>query len=139
VAAIKNNKDRVEEIVNLANFSVRQLGLRFDRVVNRVADEIESFAEREILENEILVVTLTAPIVLPSKLLAGVKQEIQNFSGQKARKVARNLCIHSNQVTLKLLNRGNQVGFHSIVFVHNPDTLGVLLLELAKKWVESGT
>ena len=65
-----------EEIARAGGTSVSKLGLRFDRVVVRILDDLSRFTERAAPANRCVLVTISAPIRLPARTERVLEQEI---------------------------------------------------------------
>lgn len=126
-----------EEIVASGDSTVKELGLRFDKVVVSLFGELRTFAGKAVPDGKVLVLTMTAPILQPGKTCRQIEEMLEQlrpsaFSGKK-------MTIQGNKVQMKMLNvpegRSRRVP-KFIGFVHNPTTNPRRLFEMATDWVE---
>jgi hypothetical protein len=80
-----------------------------------------------------VLLTVTAPIRLPSKTADALEVKIQTLLGRGARSSAENDTIHGNRVRTRLLRCESQQAPRLIGFVHNSDSDALLLLDMTSE------
>ena len=128
-----------EEIVQASGLRTRNLGLRFDRVVVSVLDSLTAFAKTAVPPSLIVLVTITAPIRLPSKTVIAMEQDIHALVLAGGHDCETRAMHHGNDVRIRLAERLGDQAPALIGFVHNPGTSGQQLLDLAAAWLRDGT
>lgn len=104
------------------------LRLRFDKVALRVIGMLRSSLAENVLEGEAVLFTITAPIRLPSKTVAGIEHLAKSIpSCAKIEDV-----VHGNDVRLRRLRRVHAPSPRVIGFVLNPESDAELLFDLAE-------
>ena len=112
----------------VAQLTAAGCDLRFDRVVQRLVNDLKASLTPLVPERQALLITLTAPIKLPKKTSAEVCNAIQisasahNF----------NLKVHGNQVSIYRLAHFPPHLPKVFVFVHNPETEAAQTLDVVK-------
>jgi hypothetical protein len=103
--------------------------LRFDRVVLELIRRLRAALEDELTSGQTVVVTVTAPILLPSKTAATLEENIRALLRDRSRQLTDT--VHGNQVQIRILRGGRTSRSRLIGFVHNPDSDPSSLFELA--------
>src|SRR5207253_5371583 len=80
--------------------------------------------------------TITAPIRLPSKTAASLEDKIQTLLGRGSPGRDQKDTIHGNRVRIRLLRDGSERAPKLIGFVHNSDSDPRLLLNMTRELVE---
>ena len=112
----------------VAQLTAAGCDLRFDRVVQRLVNDLKASLTPLVPERQALLITLTAPIKLPKKTSAEVCNAIQisasahNFSRK----------VHGNQVSIYRLAQLPPHLPKVLVFVHNPETEAAQILDVVK-------
>jgi hypothetical protein len=127
-----------EQIVNAGGETVSRLGLRFDRVVMRVLDDLRRFAEGKTPAGASVILTLTAPIRMPAKTISALELEIEALlrAGLGDRDRIAEVC--SNAVRLRLVEHAPTRDHRLVGFVHNRDSDARHLVDLAEQWLRCG-
>ncbi|MBS0365806.1 MAG: hypothetical protein JSR67_08300 [Proteobacteria bacterium] len=89
--------------------------LRFDRVAQRVVQTLQSALLPALSETELLIVSITAPILLPARTVAELSQRLRDPVG---RDFDETVC--GNRVRAHRTRHRRMEGPLVIVFVHNP-------------------
>lgn len=124
-----------EEIARAGGTSVSKLGLRFDRVVVRILDDLSRFTERAAPANRCVLVTISAPIRLPARTERVLEQEIDALLPGRLASTDQAADVHGNKVRLRLVDSPSKRPQRLIGFVHNPDIDATRLLDLAEQWL----
>lgn len=110
--------------------------LRFDKVVTRLNERLQASSAAAVPDGMTVLLTVAAPIRLPSKVAASLEERIRTLLGRGAPRRDETHTIHGNRVRLRLLkNRPGQAP-RLIVFVHNSDSDPRLLLNMTSELLE---
>jgi hypothetical protein len=83
-----------------------------------------------------VLLTITAPIRLPSKTAASLADKIRNLLGRKSGGRDEKDTIHGNDVQIRLLKHTSGRAPKMIGFVHNSDSDPLLLLNMTSELLE---
>jgi hypothetical protein len=83
-----------------------------------------------------VLLTITAPIRLPSKTAAWLEDRIQTVLGRGSRGRDEKDTIHGNRVQIRLLRHESERAPKLIGFVHNSDSDPLLLLNMTRELLE---
>lgn len=100
--------------------SLARLGLRFDRVVQRVAADLRAHADRTIPDGAMILATLTAPILQPAKTVEALKTKMVELVARPSRRGDLSLQVLGNGVRLRMRSPPPFPGSKLVLFVHNP-------------------
>lgn len=115
-------------IADARGTSLARLGLRFDRVVQRVATDLRAHADRVIPDGAMILATLTAPILHPAKTVEALHTKIAALAARPARgDVAAK--VLGNGVRLRMRSPAPLLGSKLVLFVHNSDVDAKRLLD----------
>lgn len=128
-------KEIANRIAKANGLSITRLGLRFDKVVIRLCENLRVYAEQEIPKGETVVMTLTAPIKLPAKTEVEIKRQIKDFVGSGIRHADRTVTIFQNTIRLRIIGPSLKQPIKFVGFVHNPGSDPKQLLDLANQWL----
>jgi hypothetical protein len=103
--------------------------LRFDRVALGLLERLRAAVRARAL-NGATVVTITAPIRLPSRTAATLEESIQLLVGRTSARRQLTTTVHGNRVRIAILQAGRKSGSKLIGFVHNRDSDPQVLFEL---------
>jgi hypothetical protein len=96
--------------------------LRFDRVALRVIRRLQAALSASVPDGTTLILTITAPIRVPSKTAAALEDDIRTYLERKSARGEAKYTIHGNQIRVRLVNGGSRRTTKVIGFVHNPDS-----------------
>ncbi len=110
--------------------------LRFDKVATTVIEHLQATLGQTVPAGMTVVVTITAPIRLPSKTAAALEDKIRTLLGRRSPSRGGRDTIHGNRVRIRLLRDGPERAPNVIGFVHNPDSDPLLLLNMTRELLE---
>jgi len=110
--------------------------LRFDKVATRVIEHLQATLGETAPAGMTVLLTITAPIRLPSKTAAALEDRIQTLIGCGSPSRGEEGTIHGNRVQIRLLRDGSDRAPRMIGFVHNSDTDPLLLLDMTHELLE---
>jgi hypothetical protein len=145
--------DRLDEHINVGakqiSVTLRTLGLsgrrrsggdkphlRFDRVVVEVMKRLRAALGRIVPGGTTVVVTLTAPIRLPSKTATAIEERVRRVVDRRPTDRDTQVAIHGNGVRIRVLRDGLKRAPKMIGFVHNFDTDPVRLMNMTRELVQ---
>jgi hypothetical protein len=106
--------------------------LRFDRVALRLVDRLRTALDTSVPHGTTVLVTVTAPIRLPSRAAAATEDRIRRLIATRAAPARRTDTIHGNEIQVHLLKGGTPRTARLIGFVHNPDSEPTILIDVAR-------
>jgi hypothetical protein len=110
--------------------------LRFDKVVTRLMERLQATLGETVPDGMTVLVTITAPIRLPSKTAASLEDKIQTLVGRGSPRRDEKDTIHGNRVQIRLLRDESERAPKMIGFVHNSDSDPFLLLNMTGDLIE---
>jgi|SRR5215469_1822532 len=110
--------------------------LRFDKVVTRLMGRLQADLGETVPDGMTVVVTVTAPIRLPSKTAAALEDTIKTLLGRRSPARDEKATIHRNRVRIRLLRHESERAPKIIGFVHNPDSDPLVLLNMTRELLE---
>jgi hypothetical protein len=110
--------------------------LRFDKVATGLIERLQATLAETIPDGMTVLVTITAPIRLPSKTAASLEHKIQSLLGRRPPGRDQKDTIHGNRVQIRLLRNALERAPKMIGFVHNPDSDSLLLLNMTRELLE---
>jgi hypothetical protein len=111
--------------------------LRFDRVATRLIERLKATLGESVPDGMTVLLTITAPIRLPSKTAAALEDKIQTLLGRGSPGRDKKDAIHGNRVRIRLLRDGSERAPKMIGFVHNSDSDPLPLLNMTGELLES--
>ncbi|MFT3827896.1 MAG: hypothetical protein QM731_28520 [Chitinophagaceae bacterium] len=132
---VNPEKQIADEIAKWNGVTVAQLSLRFDKVVVRLFGHLRTAIEEAIPDDETVIVTVTAPIKLPSKTAQALEEQIRHLLKSGTRNRKRKLSIFQNEVSIKIAGASSKRSVKLIGLVHHRDTDPAQLLDLATHWL----
>ncbi|CAA6603395.1 conserved hypothetical protein [Rhodospirillaceae bacterium LM-1] len=117
---MKLEKAILSEIERTEGLGPSKLGLRFDRVVIGLVGRLRAFAEDVVPEGTTVLVAVTAPIRVPAKTTAALKERIGALLAGAARH--EKSTIHGNRTTIRIVEHRTRQAPKFLGFVHNPDS-----------------
>jgi hypothetical protein len=110
--------------------------LRFDKVATRLVERLQAVLSETVPDGMTVLLTITAPIRLPSKTAASLQHKIQNLLGRRSPGRDEKDAIHGNRVQIRLLRDESERAPKMIGFVHNSDSDPLLLLNMTRELLE---
>jgi hypothetical protein len=111
-------------------------GLRFDKVATWLIQHLRAALDETVPDGTTVLLTITAPIRLPSKTAAALEDKIQNLLGRRSPGRDEKDTIHGNLVHIRLLRGESERSPKMIGFVHNSDSDPLLLLNMTREVLE---
>jgi hypothetical protein len=111
-------------------------GLRFDKVATRLIERLRATLGETVPDGTTVLLTVTAPIHLPSKTAATLEDKIQTILGRGVPGRDEKDTIHGNRVQIRLLRGQAERAPKMIGFVHNADSDALLLLNMTRELLE---
>ena len=108
--------------------------LRFDRVALRVVRRLQEGLSASVPDGRTLILTITAPIRVPSKTAAALEDNIRTYLARQSAKGEVKHTIHGNQIRVRLVTGGSTTKV--IGFVHNPDSDPDVLFDITLSLIE---
>jgi hypothetical protein len=102
--------------------------LRFDRVVLRLIGRLQAALFEAVPAGQAVILTVTAPIRLPSKTAAALETMIRACLERRSAQADIGETVCGNQVRIRVVNGVSTKMSRVIAFVHNPETHPELLL-----------
>jgi hypothetical protein len=110
--------------------------LRFDKVATRLIERLRATLGEIVPDGVTVLLTITAPIRLPSKTAASLEDKIHTLLGQGSPGRDKKDTIHGNRVQIRLLRDESERAPKMIGFVHNPDSDPLLLFNMTRELLE---
>jgi hypothetical protein len=110
--------------------------LRFDKVATRLIERLQATLGETVPDGMTVLLTITAPIRLPSKTAASVEDKIHALLGRGSPRRGEKGTIHGNRVQIRLLRDESARAPKMIGFVHNSDSDPVLLFDMTCELLE---
>ena len=110
--------------------------LRFDRVALRLVGGLQAALSEFVPDGEAAVVTVTAPIRLPSKTVAALASKVRECLARRSAQVEVKETIYGNQIRVRLVKGASRRMSKVIGFVHNPDSDPEVLLSLTQSLLQ---
>jgi hypothetical protein len=111
-------------------------GLRFDKVATRLIKGLRAALGESVPDGTTVLLTVTAPIRLPSKTATSLENKIQMLLGRRSPDRDEKDTIHGNRVQIRVLRDGSERAPKLIGFVHNSDSDPLLLLNVTREFLE---
>ena len=110
--------------------------LRFDKVAVRVVKHLQDTLVDVAPEGVTVLLTITAPIRLPSKTAVALAEKIRLLLARRPEQNEEQSTIHGNHVRIRLEKSGSTPAAKVIGFVHNSDTDPLMLLDTTRSMLE---
>jgi hypothetical protein len=110
--------------------------LRFDKVATRLIERLEASLGESVPDGMTVLLTITAPIRLPSKTAASLEEKIQAHLGRGSARRDEKNTIHGNCVRIRFLRNESERAPKMIGFVHNSDSDPLQLLNMTRELLE---
>jgi hypothetical protein len=109
--------------------------LRFDKVATRLMERLQAALGETMPDGMTVLLTVTAPIRLPSKTAASLEDRIRTILERGSGRDAKDT-IHGNRVQIRLLRDESERAPRMIGFVHNSDSDPLLFLNMTSELLE---
>jgi hypothetical protein len=113
-----------------------KLRLRFDKVAIRLIECLQTTLDETVPDGMTVLLTITAPIRLPSKTAASLEDKIRTVLKRRSPGRDEKATIHGNRIRIRLLKDKSERAPKMIGFVHNSDSDPVLLLNMTRESLE---
>jgi len=110
--------------------------LRFDKVVISLTERLQATVGEATPDGLTVLLSVTAPIWLPSKTAGALEDKIQALLGRGSSRKDESDTIHGNNVRIRLLRDESGCAPKMIGFVHNPDSDPLLLFNMTSELLE---
>jgi hypothetical protein len=121
----------ISKIARDKSIKVSSLGLRFDRVVIRLVDDLREFAKLNVPDGTILLVTFTAPLYSPAKTASALKEIIGSILVNNTPLQDINMTVNGIQVRIRINMNSSAISAKLFGFVHNLNSSSTAILDLA--------
>jgi hypothetical protein len=105
--------------------------LRFDKVATTLIQRLKANLNRTVPEGSTILLTLTAPIRLPSRTAASIEEKITNLLKVSVPTSVATDLVHGNHIHIHLSTNQPPPSPKLIAFVHNADSHPLPLLNIA--------
>jgi hypothetical protein len=110
--------------------------LRFDRVATRLIERLRVGLGNSVPVGVTVLLSVSAPIRLPSKTAASLEYEIRALLGRRAPRRDKKDTIHGNRVCIRFLTHESEPPPPLIGFVHSSDSDPNLLFNMTHELLE---
>jgi hypothetical protein len=110
--------------------------LRVDKVATGLIERLQATLGQSVPDGLTVLLTITAPIRLPSKTAASLEDKIQTLLGRGLLGRDEKDTIHGNRVHIRFLTDQSERAPKMIGFVHNADSDPLLLLNMTREVLE---
>ena len=110
--------------------------LRFDKVATRLIERLQATLGQTVPDGMTVLLTITAPIRLPSKTAASLEAKIRTLLVRRSPGRDEKATIHGNRVQIRLLRDQSERAPKLIGFVHNSDSDPLQLLTMTRELLE---
>jgi hypothetical protein len=110
--------------------------LRFDRVATRLIERLQATLGETVPDGMTVLLTITAPIRLPSKTAAALEDKIQTRLGRGTPGRGEKGTIHGNRVRIRFERDDSERAPKMIGFVHNADSEPLLLFNMTRELLD---
>lgn len=110
--------------------------LRFDKAVLRLVGALQAALPEVVPDGEAVILTVTAPIRLPSKTAAALETKVRDCLAHRSAPVEVKDTIYGNQIRVRLVQGVSRRMSKVIGFVHNPESDPDVLLCLTQSLLQ---
>jgi hypothetical protein len=110
--------------------------LRFDKVATGLIERLQAALGETVPDGMTVLLTITAPIRLPSKTAASLEDKIQTLLGRRSPGRDVQDTIHGNSVHIRFLKDVSGRAPKLIGFVHNSDSDSLQFLNMTREMLE---
>jgi hypothetical protein len=121
---------------NIGKRNAARIRLRFDKVVTGLMDRLQTTLDKTVPAGMTVLLTVTAPIRLPSKTAASLEDKIQTLLSRGSPGRDAKATIYGNHVRIRLVEDEFGRSPKMIGFVHNSDSDALLLLNMTCELLE---
>jgi hypothetical protein len=111
-------------------------GLRFDKVATWLIQHLRAALDETVPDGMTVLLTITAPIRLPSKTAVALEDKIQILLRRRSPGRDEKDTVHGNRVHIRLLRGESGRAPKMIGFVHNSNSDPLLLLNMTRELLE---
>jgi hypothetical protein len=129
------DKNIAEKMAKDNGLTIAKLGLRFDKTVVQLLSSLRNAVSKHIPPSTVVLLTITAPIKLPSKTEFELCQQIETALTLAMRHQSHESIVFQNKVSIRLIDVPVGQAEKFVGFVHNPDRDPKQLLDLASTWL----
>lgn len=119
-----------------AQGNVAKPRLRFDRVATGVIKRLQAALGETVPDGITMLLTITAPIRMPSKTAAALEDKIRTLLGRGSAGREEKDTINGNRVRILCLRNETTRAPKVIGFVHNPESDPLLLFNMTRELLE---
>ncbi len=127
-----------DSIAKDCGLSIATLGLRFDKVVVRLVENLRIYFGQNISHGKAVVVTVSAPIRLPKKTEIELRGYIADSLECGSVPSETKVTIHLNAIHLRIIEIPTSQTVKFVGLIHNPTSDTTVLLDLVAKWLKEG-
>lgn len=131
-------KQLADKIARANGLNLSKLGLRFDKVVVRLLENLRNYVELTNIKDVTVLMTITAPIKLATKTAYQLEVQIKDLLDSENYSRDRRITIFQNEVRLRIVKSSSRQPDRFIGLVHNPSADSKRLLDLATRWLIKG-
>lgn len=128
------DKNIAEKIAIKNGLTTKKLGLRFDKVVVQILSNLRDNIKDEIPHGTVVLLTITAPIKLPSKTENEISKQVEDLLNLEIQSTKR-FTVFQNEVSIRVIKVPKNQTEKFIGFVHNPEQSAEQLLDFAALWL----
>jgi hypothetical protein len=128
-----SDKALAEQIAQANGTTIARLGLRFDKVVLRLMENLLRALDGEVPAQTMVTMTMTAPIKLPAKTEQETLAHIRDLLHKK--KSVSDLTFFENSISIRIISN-TQDTREFLGLVHNPDVDAHHLLNMIEAWYQ---
>jgi hypothetical protein len=110
--------------------------LRFDKVAVGFVRRLHDGLYEAVPAGKMLVLTITAPILMPSQTAAVLEDTIRACLARRSVPAEAKQTINGNQINVRLVKNGLRGSPKVVGFVHNPESEPAILLDTASSLIE---
>jgi hypothetical protein len=129
-------KHLITEAVKTRGLSIARLGLRFDRVVIKLAEQLHEFAADAVPTGTTVLLTVAAPILLPARTAVDLAKRIESLLANGSTSQDQTVTVKGNSVRIRILKHSSKRTEKLLLFVHNRTTRSLMLLDLVEEWLD---
>jgi hypothetical protein len=129
------DKAIAEKIAEDNGLTIKQFGLRFDKVVVRLLSNLRNSICKDIPKGTAVLLTITAPIKLPAKTEFELCKQIVELLNSEMQHKNQESIVLENKIFIRTIDVPINQSANFLGFVHNPECDRKRLLDLAANWL----